>query len=327
MTRYTVTEYKYSADNDVWTKTLTIAQTNDYETGSTIDFKNTDPNVTLEQVLADYNLHSESYVYDPENSGMDNWKMTEEDHMYSFVEPDGTEKVNHYNIDKETGTGISVVTADGQQVGDPYVNNIATEESEIKGETKEQLEEMPQQQEALAAIILGTSEVATGDGTVLTQEETKKEMLDLAENLQEEAFQENDYFEETITDDTIVADGEALVEKAEELLQTDKLPENNVEGSVDHHHLPDGSYETIITEGSAGGTAPDAAIAEPAAEPVAASVEEPVAETAEELAAEPVAESVAESVEEPAAEPVAESAEEPAAEPVAEPEAESVENT
>lgn len=323
LTRYTVTEYKYSADNDVWTKTLTIAQANDYENGSTIDFKNTDPNVTLEQVLADYNLHSESYVYDPENSGMDNWKMTEEDHMYSFVEPDGTEKVNHYNVDKETGTGISVVTADGQQVGDPYVNNIATAESEIKGETKEQLEEMPQQQEALAAIVLGTSEVTAGDGTVLTQEETKKEMLDLAEDLQEEAFQENDYFEETITDDTIVADGEALVEKAEELLQTDKLPENNVEGSVDHHHLPDGSYETIITKGSAGGTAPDAAIAEPAAEPVAASVEEPVAETAEELAAEPVAESV----EEPAAEPVAESAEEPAAEPVDEPEAESVENT
>ena len=326
LTQYTVTEYKYSAEDDVWTKTQIRANVKDYSAGSTIDFKDADDSVTMEQVLADYFLNSETFVFDPVDSGVDNWKKTGQDQLYSFTEGDGTQKVDHSHTDIETNTQINVVTNDGVQVGDAYVNGNATDASKVKGDAKEVLEEMPEILENLTDMILGTSEVTAADGAVLAQDEVKEEILDLAEDLKEEALEEVDYFGETITDDTLVPDGDELMDVAEDLENNGNIPEGNVTGSIDHHHeghtpvtVIDGvTYKPEETTASDPAVEPEEepTVEEPAAEEPAAeepAVEEPAAE--EPAAEEPAAEEPA--AEEPAAEePAAEepAAEEPAAE-------------
>lgn len=312
LTHYTVTEYKYSADNDTWTKTQTHASVKNREDGSTIDFKDNDPSLTIEQVLADYSLYSESYEYDPKNSGMDNWKKTSTDNLYGFKEWDGTDKVNQSHTDPETGTHVNIVTANGVQVGDTYVNGTATPDSEINAEVKEVVDNMPETMEEISDMILGTSEVTTDDGTTLAQNEVKDEMLDLVEDLKEEAFEDTNFFEETVTDTTILENGEELLDSLEEVFESGVLPENNIEGSVDHHHKDDGSSVTIIDGVEAAAEPADEAAVEPAAETVAEAAAEPAAESVVEPAAETVAEPAAESVAEPAAEPVAEPAAEAA---------------
>lgn len=241
LTQYIVTEYKYTADT--WIKTETRASAKDHTTGSTIDFKSTDADVTIEQVLADYNLHSESYIYDPNDSGVDNWKRTELDDLNSFTES----KIDHVNTDLESDTQVSIVTEAGKQVGDIYVNGNATEESKLKEETKEQVESMPGRQEEIAAAVLGKSEVTTDDGTILKQEEVKADILDHADDLKEEMLKETSFFEETVANKDLISDGEELLDAAEGLLEGEALPEGNIEGNVDHHHNSDGTTETIIT--------------------------------------------------------------------------------
>ena len=220
LTRYTVTEYKYSADTDSWTKTETVASAKNMQTGSSIDFKNTDANatLTLDQVLEDYTLHSESYVFDPVDSGMDNWKKTEDDDVRSY-----SDRIDHNHNDMETGINIHVDKAEGEQTGNIWVNGTYTDESQVTGDAKEVLEDMPAQLEEITNTILGTSEVTTADGTVLTQNEVKEEMIELSEEVKEEAFEKVDFFEETVADTELIPNGEELADAAEELLDSGNL--------------------------------------------------------------------------------------------------------
>ena len=300
LTQYKVTEYKYSAENDSWTKTTTYANVKDRKNGSAIDFKDTDTSLTMDQILADYVLSSESYVYDPENSGMDNWRQTDWDN----VRKDGADpdRIHHMNDNRETKTWINADIKDGEVVGDVIVNNEVTAPSELQGAVKEQLEAMPERLEEIGNMLAGTSEVTTADGTVLTQNEVKEEMIQLSEELKEEAMQVPNFFEETITDETIVPDGEELVDAAEDLYDGGQLPEGNITDSVDHHHKDDGTPVTVINgvvneiENVAAPAAESAAA--PASETEAAPTAEPTAEPASEAGAAPTAE--------PAAEPASE---------------------
>ena len=288
LTRYTVTEYKYSADTDTWTKTQTQASAKNPNTGSTIDFKNTDTNTTptLDQILEDYELHSESYVFDPVDSGMDNWKKTGDDHVRSY-----SDRIDHNHNDMETGINIHVDKAENEQTGNIWVDGtLYTDENQVTGDAKEVLEEMPAQLEEITDAILGVSEVTTADGTDLTQNEVKEEMLELSEDMKREAFEETDFFEETVTDTVLIPDGKELADAAEEVLDSGKLPESNTDKAVDHYHNDDGTTETIITEKNPQQLALAAEPAAPAAEP-AAPAAEPAAPAAEPAApaAEPAA--------------------------------------
>lgn len=289
LTQYKVTEYKYSAENNgTWTKTTTYANVKDYKNGSTIDFKDPDASLTMDQILREYVLYCESFEYDPENSGVDNWKQTDFDNAFSFGgDPD---QVRHINEDRETDTVIIASFTDGEAVGEIYVNNEATDPSNLQGEVKEQLENMPERLEEMGDMLMGTTEVTTADGTTLTQNEVKEEMIELSEELKEEALEGTNFFEETIQDGEIVPDGDELMDAVEDLQDGGNVPAGNITGSVDHNHKDDGTPVTIIN-GEA---------YEVASEPATASVAEP--------AAAPVAESIAEPATEPAAEPVAEEA-------------------
>lgn len=290
LTRYVVTEYKYSADTDAWTKTRVYATAKDFSTGSTIDFKDPDASLSLDQVMEDYFLNSQTYVFDPENSGMDNWRLEGEDRVYNFEEWDGTKKLDHSHTDTETGTSVNIVTQDGVQVGDAYINGTPTPENELTGAEKELVEEMPERMDEVTGIILGTSEVTAADGSDLAQNDVKEEILDWSEELKEGAVTEPDFFEETVTDEDVVADGEELRDLAEDIFDGSKLPETNVEGTIDHHHNDDGSAVTIINGNIVDQPAPAAETASESVDAAAESIEE---------AADPV-EAAAESVEEAA---------------------------
>lgn len=183
LTYYTVTEYKYSADTDSWTKTQIEAYAKDTTNGSDIGFKENDPTATMNQILADYNVNRNTYVFDSSDSGMDNWKKT-------------------------------------------------SETSEIP--------------EADTDIILGTSEITVDDDLTLEQNVTKEDMLELTEKLKDEAMNGADFFEEVVTDDVLVPDGEELLDAVEDIFENGTLPESNTEDTVTHIHNNDGSTVTII---------------------------------------------------------------------------------
>lgn len=195
LTYYRVTEYKYC--DDTWTKTETEATAKNINKGSTVDFKNTDPNATftMEQILADYFLNSTSYVFDPDDSGMDNWKKT-------------------------------------------------SETSEIP--------------EADTDIILGTSEITVDDDITLEQNEVKDETLEWVKETKKELLEETNFYKEVLSDETLVPDGEKLMDTAEEVFKTADIPESNVDDYVDHRHNSDGTTDTIIGEDNSGEVPPEA---------------------------------------------------------------------
>lgn len=221
LTHYRVTEYRYS--DDTWTKTETEASAKDINKGSTVDFKNTDSNatITMEQILADYFLSSTSYVFDPDDSGVDNWRLTGSDNIEAF-------------------------------------NDEATDASGVAGDVKEQLENMPERMEAISDALLGASGVTDADGNVLNQNEVKDETLEWVEETKEELLEERNFYKEVLSDETLVPDGEKLMDTAEEVFETGDVPEANVDGYVDHRHNSDGTTDTIIGEDNSGELHPEA---------------------------------------------------------------------
>lgn len=273
LTGYTVTEYTYTAEDDVWTKTRVHIYPTKNNDG-TYDFKTTFP----EDLLESYHINSSSYVFDDSlesESGMDHWQETEYMGASTYEGSDGSQVTNQYYTNKSEGIHLDVANgvnwADGKQP-------ISQEEAKL----------LEEKLDAAEAIVLGNTTVTAGEETI-SQKESKEELLDLMEELKDPAnYEEGDYFEKVLEE--MVPDGQEILEE----LEQGTLPESNVENPWEiqcpNHSdsLPVANEET------------------PSEEPVADSVVEPAAEPASAPASEPSSAPISDPTAAPTAEPAAE---------------------
>ena len=260
LTGYTVTEYTYTAEDDVWTKTRVHIYPTENSDG-TYDFKTTFP----EDLLGSYRISSSSYVFDDSlesESGMDHWQHTEQMGAYTYEGSDGSQVTNQYYTNKSEGIHLDVANgvnwADGKQP-------ISQEEAKL----------LEEKLDAAEAIVLGNTTVTAGEETI-SQKESKEELLDLMEELKDPAnYEEGDYFEKVLEE--MVPDGQEILEE----LEQGTLPESNVENPWEiqcpNHSdsLPVANEETPSEEPVADSTV------EPAPEPAAGPAVEPAVENVE----------------------------------------------
>ena len=97
-----------------------------------------------------------------------------------------------------------------------------------------------------AAIIKGESTVTDANGEKIQQADAKEEMLDIGKDL-ETSLKKDDL--EQIFEDTVnkIPDGADVLNKAQDLFDTQTPPESNTDDQVDHTHNDDGSVTTTIT--------------------------------------------------------------------------------
>lgn len=260
LTSYTVTEYTYTAEDDVWTKTTVNVSPTEYSDGS-YDFKTTFP----EELLNSYNMNSTTYVFNDaldSESGEDHWEETEYSSTYTYETPDGSRCTSEHYTNEAEDIDLSATNGNDWSDGEP----LSQEEKEL----------LEQKQAAAEAIIRGETTVQAGEET-LSQEKKKDDLLDLMEELKDPANYEEDYFEEVLEE--MVPDGEEILEE----LKQDVLPESNVDDSenIECPNHDDFDY----TEDEAPEAEPEP---EPVTEHVAEAVAEPVSEPVAEPASEPV---------------------------------------
>lgn len=265
LTGYTVTEYTYTTEKDLWTKTTVHIYPTENRDG-TYDFKTTFP----EDLLGNYNMNSSSYVFDDSldsESGIEHWKPTESTSSYTHEGPDGSQVTNQSYTNESEGIRLNVTNGynwvDGEQ--------ISQKEAKLLEENLD----------AAEAIVLGNTTVTAGEETI-SQEESKEDMLDLMEELKEPDNYQEDFFEEVLEE--MVPDGQEILEE----LEQGTLPESNVD-NVEDIQCPNHSYseppideETSAVETTAEESAAEP-VAEPTIEPAAEAVDDPVVETGEKV--------------------------------------------
>lgn len=260
LTGYTVTEYTYTAKEDRWTKTMVHVSPTENSDG-TYDFKTTFP----EDLLESYDINSSSYVFDDSlesESGMDHWQKTEYMDAYTYEGSDGSQVTKQSYTNESEDIRLNVTNGENWVDGEPI--SLSQEEAQL----------LEEKLDAAEAIILGNTTVTAGEET-LSQEESKKDLLGLMEELKEPANYEEDFFEEVLEE--MVPDGQEILAE----LEQGTLPESNVENPEEiqcpNHSdsLPVANGETPSEE-----TVADSTV-EPAAEPAAGPTVEPAVENVE----------------------------------------------
>lgn len=258
LTGYTVTEYTYTTETDLWTKTTVYISPTENRDG-TYDFKTTFP----EDLLGNYNMNSSSYVFDDSldsESGIEHWQQTERTSSYTHEGSDGSQVTNQYYTNESEGIRLNVTNG-------VYGEQISQEEAKLLEENLD----------AAEAIVLGNTTVTAGEEP-LSQKESKEDLLDLMEDLKEPDNYQEDYFEEVL--EGMVPEGEEILEQ----LEQGTLPESNVD-NVEDIQCPNHSYfdPPIDEETSAVETTAEESAAEPTIEPAAEAVDDPVVETGEKV--------------------------------------------
>ena len=258
LTGYTVTEYTYTTEEDRWTKTTVHVHPTENSDG-TYDFKTTFPVDLLES----YDINSSSYVFDDSlesESGMDHWQKTEHMGAYAYEGSDGSQVTNQSYTNESEDIRLNVTNGENRVDGEP----ISQEEAKL----------LEEKLDAAEAIVLGNTTVTAGEETI-SQEESKKDLLGLMEELKEPANYQEDFFEEVLEE--MVPDGQEILAE----LEQGTLPESNVENPEEiqcpNHSdsLPVANEETPSEE-----TVADSTV-EPAAEPAAGPTVEPAVEKVE----------------------------------------------
>lgn len=273
LTGYTVTEYTYTAEDDVWTKTRVHIYPTENSDG-TYDFKTTFP----EDLLESYNISSSSYVFDDSlesESGVDHWQKTERTGAHTYEASDGSPITNKDYVNVSENINLDVTNGINWANGEP----ISPEDAKL----------LEEKLDAAEAIALGNTTVTAGKETI-SQEKAKEEMLDLMEELKDPDNYQEDFFEEVLEE--MVPDGQEILEE----LEQETLPESNVEHPEEiqcpnHSNSPTAANEDTATE------APVAdSVVEPAAEPASAPASEPASAPISDPTAAPTAEPAAEDI-------------------------------
>ena len=131
-----------------------------------------------------------------------------------------------------------------------------------------------------AAIIKGESTVTDANGEKIQQADAKEEMLDIGKDL-ETSLKKDDL--EQIFEDTVneTPDGADVLDKAQDLFNTQTPPESNTDDQVDHIHNDDGSVTTTITPAESASQAEETQEKAPKADAPAAETPKTDAPTAE----------------------------------------------
>lgn len=144
--------------------------------------------------------------------------------------------------------------------------------------------------ETAVAILKGESTVTDENGNEIKQSDAKKEMLDIGKDM-ETSLKKDDL--EQIFDDTVneIPGGADVLNKAQDLFNTQTPPESNTDDQIDHIHNDDGSVTTTITPAESASQAEETQEEAPKAEEIVVeetASEEAAAETpkAEEAAAD-----------------------------------------
>lgn len=89
--------------------------------------------------------------------------------------------------------------------------------------------------------VLGNTSVEA-EGNTVQQQEAKEDLLTLAEDLKNSAKEKEDFFTEVVEG---TPDGKELLKDAEELVESNQLPESNTDEVLYHYHEKDGSGVTL----------------------------------------------------------------------------------